>query len=66
VCKHGKEFAGDELHHIVGQSDNVNVFYHAFQDLEDTVWEIQQLAVGQVWRKNTKYPKESDVVYERQ
>jgi hypothetical protein len=38
--KGAKEFAGDDLHHVVSQCYSMNVFDNAFKDLEYTVWEI--------------------------
>lgn len=50
LCKNTAEFAGDALHLIVGQSDNSNVFWNVPKDLEHTVWEGNELTIGQICR----------------
>lgn len=41
----GKEFARDDLHLVVSQSDETDVVRDTAQDLEDAVWEGNELAV---------------------
>lgn len=41
----GKEFAREDLHLVVSQSDEMDVVRDTAQDLEDAVWEGNELAV---------------------
>lgn len=41
----GKEFAREDLHLVVSQSDETDVVRDTAQDLEDAIWEGNELAV---------------------
>lgn len=43
-----KKLAGNNLHLIVSQSDNTNVFGDTPQDLENAIWERNELAVWKI------------------
>lgn len=51
----GKEFAREDLHLVVSQSDVMDVVRNTVQYLEDAVWEGNKLAVGQICRGMSIY-----------